>query len=85
MSFKQSPNNHPEIPGVDALGRTWESNPNGCWCRKCNPKAGWFIVCAECGNKRCPKAKDHDNACTNSNALGQKGSEWEKIKPWDER
>jgi hypothetical protein len=33
-----------------------------------------FIVCSECGNKRCPKATHHDNACTNSNEPGQAGS-----------
>jgi hypothetical protein len=30
-----------------------------------------FIACNICGNKRCPHAKDHNKACTNSNALGQ--------------
>ena len=33
-----------------------------------------MIVCAKCGNKRCPHATDHGNECTNSNAPGQKGS-----------
>lgn len=33
-----------------------------------------FIVCPDCGNKRCPKATHHDNACTGSNDVGQKGS-----------
>ena len=33
-----------------------------------------LIVCADCGNKRCPKANDHRNACTGSNATGQAGS-----------
>ena len=33
-----------------------------------------FIVCASCGNKRCPHATDHRHACTNSNAPGQAGS-----------
>jgi hypothetical protein len=32
------------------------------------------IVCPECGNKRCPKASDHHNACTHSNEPGQPGS-----------
>ena len=36
-----------------------------------------FIVCNNCGNKRCPKATDHDLACTNSNEPGQKGSVYE--------
>jgi hypothetical protein len=33
-----------------------------------------MIVCATCGNKRCPHANDHRNACTNSNEPGQPGS-----------
>ena len=32
-----------------------------------------FIVCPDCGNKRCPKAQHHDRACTRSNATGQPG------------
>lgn len=36
-----------------------------------------FIVCALCGNKRCPHATDHRLACTNSNEPGQKGSNYE--------
>jgi hypothetical protein len=39
-----------------------------------------FIVCPDCGNKRCPKANDHRNACTNSNEVGQHGSSWEHVK-----
>lgn len=31
-------------------------------------------LCPECGNKRCPKASDHELACTNSNEPGQPGS-----------
>ena len=33
-----------------------------------------FIVCPDCGNKRCPKATYHDNDCSGSNASGQEGS-----------
>lgn len=33
-----------------------------------------FIVCATCGNKRCPKATDCELACTGSNESGQAGS-----------
>jgi len=35
-----------------------------------------MILCPECGNKRCPKATDHNNACTNSNDVGQEGSRY---------
>ena len=33
-----------------------------------------MIVCPTCGNKRCPKASDHELECTNSNEPGQPGS-----------
>jgi hypothetical protein len=36
-----------------------------------------MVVCIDCGNKRCPKATDHRNACTGSNKPGQKGSAYE--------
>jgi hypothetical protein len=60
-----------------------------CECRRCldeGPKEEMFpgvwmpvggirmIVCGICGNKRCPHATDHRNACTNSNDAGQYGS-----------
>lgn len=57
-----------------------------CWCETCRPNTMndmRMIVCPDCGNKRCPKANDHRNACTNSNAVGQKGSSWEHVKPLD--
>jgi len=60
-----------------------------CWCRRCddaNPsymeigghkyRAPRFIVCPDCGNKRCPKATQHDLACTGSNEPGQAGSDY---------
>ena len=33
-------------------------------------------LCPICGNKRCPKASDHDLACTGSNEPGQPGSSY---------
>jgi len=45
-----------------------------CGCRSCLTPAellSTFVVCPKCGNKRCPKADDHRNACTDSNAPGQ--------------
>lgn len=33
-----------------------------------------MIVCPVCGCKRCPKASDHELACTDSNDPGQPGS-----------
>lgn len=48
-----------------------------CWCRTCRPVSMAnmrFVVCPECGNKRCPKANDHRNSCSGSNEPGQEGS-----------
>ena len=33
-----------------------------------------MILCPVCGNKRCPKASDHELECTGSNERGQEGS-----------
>ncbi|MDV1351729.1 hypothetical protein RZQ51_09585 [Klebsiella quasipneumoniae subsp. similipneumoniae] len=52
------------------------ANPD-CWCRTCRPVTlndMRFVVCPDCGNKRCPRANDHRNACTGSNEPGQEGS-----------
>ncbi|EPG7941951.1 hypothetical protein N8Z01_00735 [Enterobacter hormaechei subsp. hoffmannii] len=49
----------------------------GCSCRNCRPVTMTdmrFVVCPECGNKRCAHANDHRNACTGSNEPGQEGS-----------
>ncbi|WP_155308283.1 hypothetical protein [Burkholderia gladioli] len=57
----------------------------GCTCECCMPQDfmnARMILCAKCGNKRCPHATDHRNACTNSNEPGQKGSSWENVKPF---
>lgn len=35
-----------------------------------------FIVCPDCGNKRCPRATAHWLACTSSNDPGQPGSDY---------
>ncbi|HBX1876691.1 TPA: hypothetical protein MHQ09_15950 [Klebsiella pneumoniae] len=70
-------------PTLDLLPKNAESltgnspaNPD-CWCRTCLPVAlndMRFVVCPDCGNKRCPRANDHRNACTGSNEPGQEGS-----------
>lgn len=44
---------------------------------RANPTLSRMILCPECGNKRCPRATHHDNACTRSNAPGQVGSNYE--------
>lgn len=48
-------------------------------CHRCFKASGGLflnrmILCPSCGNKRCPKASDHDLACTGSNDQGQPGS-----------
>ncbi len=59
-----------------------------CWCRTCRPVVlndMRFVVCPDCGNKRCPRANDHRNACTGSNESGQEGSAYpdtpQEVKP----
>jgi hypothetical protein len=39
-----------------------------------------MVVCAVCGNKRCPHATDHRHACTNSNDHGQPGSAYADVR-----
>ena len=65
------------------------TTPPNCECHRCiaenklGQQAGFMwlplsstkmILCPVCGCKRCPRASDHDLACTNSNAPGQAGS-----------
>ena len=49
-----------------------------CGCHACIKGRGeiaiHMVVCRTCGNKRCPKASDHNLDCTNSNESGQPGS-----------
>ena len=50
-----------------------------CYCYNCadsKTRMTRMILCPECGNKRCPRASDHTNACTNSNEPGQEGSRY---------
>lgn len=72
----------PQSPGGDhaTVPGKWipvsEQNPD-CWCLTCRPVVlsdMRFVVCPDCGNKRCPRANDHRNACTGSNEPGQEGS-----------
>lgn len=71
---QSEPQNIPEIiPGWTPVS---ERMPD-CWCRTCRPVVlndVRFVVCPDCGNKRCPRANDHRNACTGSNEPGQEGS-----------
>lgn len=36
-----------------------------------NPATRYMVLCPRCGNKRCPHAAHHVNACTDSNEPGQ--------------
>ena len=58
----------------------------GCGCGRCVheviSKRAWpdsimypFIVCAECGNKRCPKSSWHAYKCTRANEFRQEPEE----------
>lgn len=65
------------IDGEKILAERDALNAPDCWCRTCRPVTisdMRFVVCPECGNKRCPHANDHRNACTGSNEPGQEGS-----------
>lgn len=60
--------------------------PPACWCSTCAQEAGQqfvthMVLCPTCGNKRCPKANDHRNACTGSNEPGQPGSAYPAWTP----
>lgn len=51
-----------------------------CWCRTCRPLTlndMRFVVCPDCGNKRCPRANDHRNNCSGSNDPDQEGSAYQ--------
>lgn len=84
----QSPIDHGYLPECECSGcrataricaelsANSPANPD-CWCRTCRPVVlndMRFVVCPDCGNKRCPRANDHRNACTGSNEPGQEGS-----------
>lgn len=65
-----------------------EYDVNNCQCNHCvekevqkdgNPFDSRLIrmfLCPTCGNKRCPHATFHGNACTGSNDPGQPGSSY---------
>ncbi|WP_258320429.1 hypothetical protein [Enterobacter hormaechei] len=78
----ESPTTMQTAPSLDSSQKIAES-PSGnypvipdCSCGTCRPVTftdSRFVVCSECGNKRCPHANDHRNACTGSNEPGQEG------------
>ncbi|HHC2407303.1 hypothetical protein VAJ50_19680 [Klebsiella pneumoniae] len=81
----------PALGSFPKTGEVQNTNPPenpGCWCRTCRPVVlndMRFVVCPDCGNKRCPRANDHRNACTGSNEPGQEGGAYpdtpQEVKP----
>lgn len=82
--------------GIELQHADFQSKDDGnspvipeCSCHACRPVTfadSRFVVCPECGNKRCPHAIDHHNACTGSNEPGQEGSAYpaapqQEVKP----
>jgi hypothetical protein len=52
----------------------------GCGCHACLAAIGetphFYVLCPECGCKRCPKATNHLHSCSQSNDSGQFGSSY---------
>ena len=74
-------------PALDSLPKNAHSRCGNfqvvpdCSCRTCRPvsmRNMRFVVCPDCGNKRCPRANDHRNACSGSNEPGQEGSAYRR-------
>lgn len=61
------------------LNKLEPGNCGRCW--KCLANHQYMILCPDCGNKRCPKATDHDNPCTGSNDPEQEGSVYGGLGP----
>ncbi|CUJ50170.1 Uncharacterised protein [Achromobacter sp. 2789STDY5608633] len=59
-----------------ALREQAEGQMQGCNCATCRPHSVEMrmILCSVCGDKRCPRAADHRNACAGESAREQ-GSE----------
>lgn len=62
------------------MTETCETARSKWCCRTCfkelRTEDDWPIMflCPTCGNKRCPKATNHELPCSGSNAPGQEGS-----------
>lgn len=74
-----------DLAGLRAIDPTKPSPVYMCGCYACNdepalglrnPVLQRMVLCPICGNKRCPRATHHDNACTGSNEPGQPGSRY---------
>jgi hypothetical protein len=64
-----------------AISADSAANGGQCGCRACSPVSMnmRMVLCPSCGNKRCPRASDHRNACTGSNEPGQPGSAYPTV------
>ena len=57
-----------------------QQNNVKCWCNTCcKNETGEYhlfrmVLCPDCGNKRCPRATNHELKCTGSNEPKQEGS-----------
>lgn len=70
--------------GLDDQKKDWDFGHcehfvgNPCDCEACGDLRGLhshiYVLCPTCGNKRCPKASNHELECTGSNEPGQEGS-----------
>ncbi|HAY44078.1 MAG TPA: hypothetical protein DCY59_11275 [Micrococcaceae bacterium] len=58
------------------LQRVIKSTPGMTFADIMNGPLNRMILCPGCGNKRCPRASNHDNECTKSNEAGQPGSDY---------
>lgn len=72
-----------EIQEMVTRRKVWDADCHRCAKEAMKEATGFtatrMILCPECGNKRCPKASDHDLKCTESNESGQPGSMYTKI------
>lgn len=63
---------------------SYDERSKRCQCYTCLDKNGedinHYVLCPDCGNKRCPKATFHEHACTKSNEPGQPGSRYTVFK-----
>lgn len=76
----QSTNIRDLVLEAEGAGSKEGKDYDGCTCCRCmeiaklgRPAFWWprnvppFLVCPDCGNKRCPQNQDHRNRCTGSN------------------
>ena len=68
-----------QTPVEKALEDGRGDNCGRCWT--CLDSHQFMILCVDCGNKRCPKATDHNNECTGSNDPEQPGSVYGGLGP----